>query len=101
MQIQVIEAIAGDRFEDQRQGGVSGEAHRADAPFRLPAPCHLQASARPQGLLEMLRQVDAMDGQQIESLHPQPLQAQPQLRLKGLAIRLRRHLALHDALRIG
>ncbi len=109
VQVDVVEAVAGDRLQDQGQGGVGGEAHVADAALGLPAPGHLQAASRPQGLLEVLRQVEAVDGEQIQPplpprhrvAEPQPLEAQLQLPLEGRRIGVGRHLALQDAAGIG
>ena len=73
----------------------------ADAPLALPAPRHLHAAARAQGVEQMLRQVDAMDGQQIDPLHRKPLKAEAELGLKGGGILLGGHLGLEDAAGIG
>lgn len=88
MEIDVIEGVGGDRLQDQGQGGVGGEAHMADAAPLLPAAHHLQAAARAQALLQVFRQVEAMEGEQIKPLHPQPLEAERQFRLEGGRIRL-------------
>ena len=100
MQIHVIEGIAGDRFEDQRQRRMSGKTHRTHPSCGLPAPHHIQTAAGAQGLLQMLRQVHTVNGQQIHPLHRQAFQAQGQLRFKDRRILLRGHFGLQDALRI-
>ena len=101
MEVHIIKRAAVDCFLDQRQRAMGGEAHRTHAALRLPAPHHLQTAIGPQRLLEMLRQVEAMDGQQINPLHPKPLKAQAQFGLKGRGIGLGRHLGLQDAAGIG
>ncbi len=101
MEVHIIKGAAVDRFLDQRQRSMGGEAHRTHAALRLPAPHHLQTAPRPQRLLEMLRQVEAMDGEQINPLHPQPFKAQAQFGFKSCGILLGRHLGLQDAAGIG
>ena len=61
VQVDVIEAVAFNRLQDQGQGPVGGKAHRADPSLVLPAPGHLQAAAGPQGLVQVLGLVDAVD----------------------------------------
>ena len=100
VQIHIVEAVALNRLLEQWQGGVAGEAHRPDAALLLPAPGAIQAAPGPQGLLQPLRGVDAMDRQQVHPLQPQSLEAAAQGGLESLRIRAGLHLGLQDPLGI-
>ena len=80
---------------------MRGEAHVTDPPIGLPAPDNIHAARRPERLLQMFRQVDAMDGQEIESLAVEPLESQLELRLKISGIGAGRHLALKQTMVIA
>ena len=104
MQVDEIELIGGDGRFDQRQGAMGRKAHMANAAFCLPTANHLQASARAEGLVEVLLEVDAVNRQQIQP--PSPRQAQAlktglQFGLKHPRVGIGRHLGLHDPLRIA
>ena len=101
VEIDVVKGVAGDRLADQGQESMGGEAHMADAALGLPAPQHLTATAGPQALLEMLWLIEAVERHQIHPLQPQALKAGSQLGLKGLRLRVGRHLGLQDAQGIG
>ena len=68
----------------------------ADASIGLPATHHLHASAGTKGLLQMLWQVDAVNGQQVETLTTKPLEAEGQFGLESIRILPWWHLALQD-----
>ena len=63
VQIHVIEGTGVAGLCDQGCGAMGGEAHVTNAALRLPAAHHLHAAPGLKGLLKMLRQVDAVDGQ--------------------------------------
>ena len=69
----------------------------ADSSFGLPTTNNIHAATRPQGLIQMLRQVDAMDPQQIKAAAVEPLEAQVQLSLESIGIFTGRNLALQDS----
>ncbi len=106
VQVDVVELVAGDRLQDQGKGRMGGEAHMADPAGLLPAAGHRQAAAGPQRLIEQLRGVEAMDGQQIDpapapirpprAVKAQPLEAGAQVGLEGGRIGGRGHLGLED-----
>ena len=98
--VHVVEGTAVAAGDDHVCRTVGGEAHMADASIGLPATHHLHASAGTKGLLQMLRQVDAVNGQQVQTLTAKPLKAEGQLGLEGIRILPRRHLALQDPCRV-
>ena len=93
MQIDVIKSTAVAAGGDQIRRIVRGEAHVTDPPIGLPAPDNIHAARRPERLLQMFRQVDAMDGQEIDSW-VEPLEVQLEIRLKISGVGAGRHLAL-------
>ena len=68
-----------------------------DAVLALPAAHHLQTSTGTHRPIQMLWQVDAVDGEQIEPCPPQSGNAQLQFLLEGSWILSGRHLGLQDA----
>jgi len=96
VQVDVVEGTAVAAGGDQVRGAMGGEAHMTDPPFGLPAPNDVHAATGPQGLLKVLRQIDAMDCQKIEAIALEPLKGQLELSLEGLRILSGRHLALQE-----
>ena len=69
----------------------------ADSSLGLPTTNNIHAATGPQGLMQMLRQVDAMDPQKIKAAAVEPLEAQVQLSLESIWIFSGRNLALQDS----
>ena len=69
-----------------------------DPSLLLPAAHHLQATAWTQGLVEMTGQIDAMEGQEIQSLAPQSLKGEGQHLFELVGVIPRWDLALQDAI---
>ena len=107
VQVDEIETVAGNRLQDQGQGGMGGKAHRTDPPLVLPAPGHLQAATGAQGLVQVLGLVDAMDRQQVDpakgarAIEPKPLETEAEFGFKTDRILLGRQLGLEQAIGIG
>jgi len=101
VEIDVIERIRGDGVQDQIRGAMGGEADMTDAVLQLPAPDHIKATARPDGPMQVLRQIDAVDCQQINALDTKPFKAELKLVLKGGWILPGWHFGLQDPHRVG
>ena len=82
MQIDVIKSAALAAGGDQIGRTVSGETHMANPTIGLPATNNVHAARRPKRLLQMLRQVDAMNGQEVEALTVESFEGQLELCLK-------------------
>ena len=78
----------------------------ADQAPLLVSPHHLETAPGPQGGLEVLRQIDAVDAEQVEAgrtaraANPEPPQTALQLGLEGGGIMLGRHFGLKDPIGI-
>ena len=101
VKIDVGKGVAGDRLQNHRQGGMGGTTHMADASLGLPVPQHLQRPPGPERDLKQLGRVDPMEGEQIHTLHRQPLEAQGQLGLESCRVGIGTHLGLKDPCPIG
>ena len=58
----------------------------ADSSLGLPATNNIHAATWSQGLIQMLRQVDAMDPQKIKATAVEPLEAEVQLSFENIRI---------------
>ena len=100
MEVDVVETIACDRCQDQIEGCMGRETHVADSACGLPATGHLQTASGPQGLLQQLGGVDAMQAEQVHPGDGQPLKTDTQLGLKFRGFGLGRNFGLQDPLGI-
>ena len=100
MDVHVVERSAVAAGDNHIRRPMGGEPHMTDASIDLPSTDHVHAAPGTQGLLQMLRQVDAVNGQQIQALTAEPLEAEGQLILKGIRVLPRWHLALQDPRRV-
>ena len=100
MDIHVVERSAVAAGDNHIRRPVGGEPHMTDASIGLPSTDHVHAAPGTQGLLQMLGQVDAVNGQQIQTLAAEPLKTEGQLILEGIRVLPRWHLALQDPRRV-
>ena len=98
-----VHVIKGTRFDcscDQIRGAMGGETNVANAASLLPPSNHIHATARAQSLINVARQVDAMDRQKIKPIATQPLKRELELLFEFGGVLPGWNLALQDALRI-
>ena len=97
VQVHVIENARFDGIDNQIGVSMGGEAHMTDPTFGLPAAHDIKAASGSDRLIEMGMEIDAMNRQQIDTIHIETGEGQFEISFEKRRIGLRWNLGLQDS----